>query len=191
MSYTLTVQEVLICCTVGSVTQEGTVRTEFTHQNPEPSPHAYNDPDLDALAFLRAVMHATHLPMVSRIQAASALLPYTNSVPRPMVQGYVPCKIIIGGLGPSPDPTENHSQSLVSRNKTLSQVADPGDPQILRDYSDPPTPEDIQQIAAAVHRLRPDLAHLPIPEPRLCTCGHWMFGPCPLGERCRERSKLN
>jgi hypothetical protein len=25
----------------------------------------------------------------------------------------------------------------------------------------------------------------------LCQCGHWLFGPCPLGERCRDRSKLN
>ena len=42
-----------------------------------------------------------------------------------------------------------------------------------------------------INKLRPDLAHVPIPEPRMCRCGHWLFGPCPLGERCRERSKLN
>jgi hypothetical protein len=49
----------------------------------------------------------------------------------------------------------------------------------------------IPPLASPWPRLRPDLAHLPIPEPRLCSCGHWMFGPCPLGERCRDKSKLN
>jgi len=40
-----------------------------------PTPHAYNDPDLSPIEFLTAVYRATHLPMVSRIAAASALLP--------------------------------------------------------------------------------------------------------------------
>jgi hypothetical protein len=48
-------------------------------QAPASIPHAYNDPDLSATEFLSAVMHATHLPMSTRIEAASALLPYTNS----------------------------------------------------------------------------------------------------------------
>jgi hypothetical protein len=30
-----------------------------------------------------------------------------------------------------------------------------------------------------------------VPAPHLCGCGHWIFGPCPLGERCRDGSKLN
>jgi hypothetical protein len=64
-------------------------------------------------------------------------------------------------------------------------------PPTLIDYSTPPTPDEIQQIKAAINKLRPNLAHLPIPEPHLCACGHWIFGPCPLGERCCDRTKLN
>jgi hypothetical protein len=47
-----------------------------------PVSHAYNDPDISPLEFLLCVMRATHLPMSSRIQAASALLPFTNPYPR-------------------------------------------------------------------------------------------------------------
>jgi hypothetical protein len=176
------------------------VRTEFSDQGSGPSgpsPHAYDDPDLSPKEFLQAVMHATNLPMVSRVQAASALLPYTNSIPR-KVQGSVPyhCRVIIGGLGPGDgdlgsDPTGNHSQNPNSLNTTLTHGDDTVAPLNLTTIPDPPTSDDLLQIKAAVDRLRPDLAHLPIPEPRLCQCGHWMFGPCPLGDRCRDRSKLN
>jgi hypothetical protein len=174
-----------------------------------PHPHAYDDPDLSPVEFLQHVMHATHLPMATRIEAASALLPYTHptkgSAPRSVVPAR--CKIIIGGLGPcdpspsaSHDPTGNHSQNRVSLNKTLTRDGRPHAPSniettsypySLPDYSIPPTPTELQEIKAAVHALRPDLAHLPIPEPRLCACGHWVSSPCPLGEQCREKSKLN
>jgi hypothetical protein len=174
----------------------------------KPQVHAYNDPDLSPIEFLTAVYHATHLPMASRIQAASALLPYTNSFPSPVrssvadyVQGYVPyhCKIIIGGLGPS-ETTEICSENLHSADKTLARGGEAGNAQNLTtnpepstfiDYSTPPTPDELQAIKAAVNRLRPDLAHHPVPAPHLCGCGHWIFGPCPLGDSCRDRSKLN
>jgi hypothetical protein len=91
------------------------MQKEFsTTQAPAPTTHAYNDPDLSPVEFLQHVMHATHLPMVSRIQAASALLPYTNSFPRSQT---IPprCKIIIGGLGPSAtDPPEQINENLQS-----------------------------------------------------------------------------
>jgi len=177
---------------------------EFTRKGLPPQVHAYDDPSLNPIEFLTAVYRATHLPMSTRIQAASALLPYTEPRPARILSSHVDCKIIIGGLGPVaealPGSTENHSQNLVSPNKTLTQVPDPLDPVKLReeieapfipDYSTPPTPDELQEIKAAIAQLRPDLAHLPIPEPRFCRCGHWIFGPCPLGERCREKSKLN
>jgi hypothetical protein len=173
-------------------------------QAPAPTTHPYNDPDLSPIEFLQCVMHATHQPMAVRIAAASALLPYTHPVPR-KAQGSVPyrCKIIIGGLGacdPSPGPTENHSQNRVSLNKTLTRDEDTQAPQnmtrdpepsYLPDYSVPPSPQELAEIHAAISKLRPDLAHLPIPEPRFCRCGHWVSSPCPLGDACRERSKLN
>jgi hypothetical protein len=138
-----------------------------------PTTHAYNDPDLSPIEFLQAVYHATHLPMSTRIEAASALLPYTNSVPRSVVPAR--CKIIIGGLGPcdpspgashgaSHDPTGNHSQNRVSLNKTLTRDGRPqappniettSYPYSLPDYSIPPTPAELQEIKAAVHAPNP------------------------------------
>jgi len=174
---------------------------EPTHQHTN-TPHLYNSPGLSPLEFLRAVMEDQHLPMSYRMEAAKALLPYTNSFPRPVRQGYDQCKIIIGGLGeggPDPgsadeladDPTGNHSQNPSAASITVPHSGEPGDPQILRDYSNPPTSDDLLQIKTAINNLRPDLADFPIPEPRLCQCGHWLFGPCPLGDRCRDKSKLN
>ena len=70
-----------------------------TRQDQGPSSHAYNDLDLSPIEFLHAVMHAERLPMSTRIEAAKALLPFTNPYPRPT--NSVPrCTIVIGGLGP-------------------------------------------------------------------------------------------
>ena len=170
-----------------------------------PTTHAYNDPDLSPIEFLLAVMHASHIPMSTRIEAARGLLPYTE--PRPTNSFPPRCKIIIGGLGPytaspeprSPaDPTENHSQNPLSPNITLTHDAEPPAPQNLTtipntppliDYSTPPTPAELQEIKAAINQLRPDLAHLPVPEFHLCPCGHWITGEY---DCCRrELSKLN
>src|SRR5215831_12443788 len=85
----------------------------------------------------------------------------------------------------TPRPSYIEKTFPSSNSETLS------DTPFIPDYSRPPTPAELQEIKAAINRLRPDLAHLPIPEPHLCSCGHWIFGPCPLGERCRDGSKLN
>jgi len=62
-------------------------------------------------------------------------------------------------------------------------------PPTLIDYSKPPTPAELQEIKAAINKLRPDLAHLPVPEFHLCPCGHWITGEY---DCCRrELSKLN
>ena len=178
-------------------------RAEFTHQ--DPVPRLYNDPFLSPLEFLLCVMHDEHLPMATRIQAASAALPFTTPYPRPT--SHEPrCTYVIPPLSyepwsevcsPWPRSTENHSQNPDPATITVTHDADPGDPQNLTrdpeplpspDYSRPPTPEEIREIKAVINKLRPDLAHLPVPEPHLCAGGHWMFGPCPLGERCRDSS---
>ena len=183
---------------VASITREGRA----------PQPHACDAPNLSAKEFLLAVMHDRTLPLATRIKAASALLPFTNSVPRPT--NSVPrCKIVIGGLGPydqslSPEDPEqintiSQSKSAIANNNPHPQSGAPGplyieenpEPSTSINYSTPPTPAELQEIKAAINRLRPDLAHLPVPEPHLCACGHWIFGPCPLGERCCDRTKLN
>jgi len=176
----------------------------ITREGRGPQTHAYDAPDLSPLQFLTEVMHAKHLPLDMRIKAASALLPYTNSSPRSQT---IPprCKIIIGGLGPcATDPPEQINENLQSFSVSADNSCQPSSeppapvntetnsyPQTFIDYSTPPTPAELQEIKAAINRLRPDLAHLPVPEPHLCACGHWIFGPCPLGERCCDRTKLN
>jgi len=169
-------------------------------QAPASAPHAYNDPSLSATEFLTHVMHATHLPIASRVQAAAALLPFTTPSPRSVRQGYVPyrCKIIIGGLGPDPGSTENHSQNRVSPEIPVTRDDDTlaplniektPDPPNLPDYSTPPTPQELAEIHAAISALRPDLAHLPLPELHQCPCGHWLTFEC----NCcyHDPSKLN
>jgi hypothetical protein len=66
------------------------------------------------------------------------------------------------------------------------------------DYSTPPTPAELEEIQAAVHALRPDLAHLPLPELHHCPCGHWISGTYPCCEALaapqtapHDPSKLN
>jgi len=56
---------------------------EFTRNNLPPQTHAYDDPSLDPLEFLQAVYRDQTLPMSIRIDAARALLPYTEPRPGP------------------------------------------------------------------------------------------------------------
>jgi hypothetical protein len=180
--------------TVASITREGR----------GPQTHAYNDPNLSPKEFLLAVMRDPSQPMATRITAARDVAPYFIAAPRPVVQGPT-ITIVIGGIEDR-DEINANSQSF-SEDRSYNHRpfwTTPGPSYIEKTfpspntetpsntlYSEPPSPTDIQQIAAVVHRLRPDLAHLPIPTPHLCGCGHWIFGPCPLGERCRDGSKLN
>ena len=178
-------------------------------------PHAYNDPDLSPIEFLYAVMRAQHQPTAIRIEAAKALFPFTEPRPASIPSLHIGCTIVIGGLGPCPshslpdhgsvaeDPeqintiSQSFSRSGSNNPQPSSEATAPvytettSYPPSLPDYSIPPTHTELQEIKAAINRLRPDLAHLPVPEPHLCACGHWIFGPCPLGERCCDRTKLN
>ena len=178
------------------------MRTEFTTQAPGPSPHAYNDPDLSPIEFLHAVMRAQHQPMAIRIEAAKAFLPFTSPYPRP-ANSFPRCTIVIGGIPDdcaraadhgsvahspdgSPEQINEKSQSFsdFANNSHQPQLETPGPtnietksyPPTLIDYSKPPTAAELQEIKAAINALRPDLAHLPVPEPRFCECGHWVFG---------------
>ena len=185
---------------------------DFVRKSPSEAPHPCDAPGLSPIEFLQAVYRDPLLPMSIRIDAARGLLPYTEPRPASIPLSHIGCTIVIGGLGdhgsasPSPeprspaDPTEFHSQNPSGAQITVPRDGEPGDPvniettsypPSLPDYSTPPSLTELQEIKAAINRLRPDLAHLPIPEPHLCACGHWIFGPCPLGEQCRDRSKLN
>ena len=122
--------------TVASITREGK----------GPQPCAYDAPGLSAIEFLQAVMHAINLPMVTRIKAARALLPYTEPRPASSPPYRIGCRIIIPPLcSPWPRSTGNGSQNPKSPSKTVSQVADTPPPvnfetTLEPDYSKPPSP---------------------------------------------------
>jgi len=195
---------------------DATQHTEPKAKGSQSTPHPYDDPDLGPLEFLLAVMRAEHLPLAVRIKAAASVAPYC--VPRPGETRVYPCvpyhltyiipenRLLREGLGPAEPRTTDqnsftedpdipstgiHSQNPSGAQIAITQVGDDPGPLNLTTYSHPPSPAEIGEIRAAIHALRPDLAHYPITAPHLCRCGHWIFGPCPLGDRCRDRSKLN
>lgn len=191
-----------------------TVR-DFVRKSPSEAPgpaHPCDAPGLSPIEFLQAVYRDPLLPMSIRIDAARGLLPYTE--PRPTNSFPPRCTIVIPPFsyepwsevcspwpreeGRAPDPTRNRSENLLSPTTNHSHDADPGDPQnlttnpepsLVPDYSTPPSPTELQEIKAAINKLRPDLAHLPTPEFHLCPCGHWIVGEC--GCPPRDPSKMN
>jgi hypothetical protein len=50
----------------------------------EPDGHAYDNPTLDSLDFMKAVMHDQRLPTSIRLDAASKLAPYEHPIPKPV-----------------------------------------------------------------------------------------------------------
>jgi hypothetical protein len=184
---------------------------DFVRKSPSEAPgpaHPCDAPGLSPIDFLQAIYRDPLLPMSTRIDAARGLLPYTEPRPASIPSSHIGCTIVIGGLGPcspspceprSPaDPTGFHSQNPFGAHITVPRDGEPQAPQNLRtipepspfiDYSTSPTPAELQEIKAAINALRPDLAHLPVPEFHLCPCGHWITGEY---DCCRrELSKLN
>ena len=154
-----------------------------------PSPHAYDAPDLSATEFLTAVMHATHLPMVTRIQAASALLPYSHPAPNPVVQGPT-ITIVIGGLK-DPEQINEKSQlkEFLRADNCQPRCGDPG-PSNTEMNSNPPTPKPFlstpgpSYIEKTLERLSLSeiikiVANTPEHLLPTCTlCGHPVMFPC-------------
>lgn len=146
--------------------------------------HAYDNPTISPIQFMLAVMRDTTLPLSIRLDAAAKVAPFTHPIRANESRGYesIPyrCTIIIGGLPPEAQDltTGNNSDSLQISHKTLNHSGEPQAPVNLTTIPSPPTPEEIQQIKAAVQALHPDADLSSLPEPRLCECGHWMFYPC-------------
>ena len=167
--------------------------------------HPCNNPNLSPIEFLEAVMHDDLWSISVRVKAAKALTlihtkapvpPITIHIKDPYSHEYLtrfPWLKEFAAKDPEQINTNSQSKSRI-RPDNPQPSSDTPTPQNLTttsyplsspDYSTPPTPTELQEIKAAINKLRPDLAHLPIPEPRLCQCGHWLFGPC------RDKSKLN
>src|SRR5215471_9895599 len=162
---------------------EPTIRTvaSITREGRGPQTHAYNDPNLSAKEFLLAVMHDTTLPLSTRIKAARDVAPYFIAAPRPVAP--ITCRIIIPSLdefipgsGAEPrtlkelakDPEQINANSQ-SKDETRSdnhharsetpppyKTETNSYPHTLIDYSKSLFPDEIQQIKAVVHALRPD-----------------------------------
>lgn len=164
---------------------------EFVRTDAPGPAHPCDASGLSAIEFLTAVYNDPTFPMSIRIDAARALLPYTE--PRPTNSFHQPilprCKIIIPyepSLAPrSPDgSTENHSHFPDRAHKTLSHGAEITDPINTEtnsyplnfpDYSTPPTPDEIRETKAIVQSLLPDTDLSDTPDQLfLCPCGHWV-----------------
>jgi hypothetical protein len=178
-------------------------------QEPEPTARPYNKPNLSPIEFLEAVMHCDTLSIALRAKAAKALTlihtkapvpPITIHIKDPYSHEYLtrfPWLKKLAAENPgqinanSQSKDRNRPDSHQPSSKTLAPLytETTSNPPSLPDYSTPPTPSELQEIKAAVNRLRPDLAHLPIPEFHKCPCGHWITGTYPCCEA--YKTKLN
>src|SRR5215469_12229920 len=173
--------------------------------------HPCNNPNLSPEEFLQRVMVDDTFSMALRVKAAAALTSIHTKAPVPPITIHIKDPYSYEYLARFPwlkefatkDPeqvnTNSQSKSRIRPDNPQPSSETPGPtnietdsyPPTLIDYSKPPTPAELAEIKAAINTLRPDLAHHPVPEPHLCACGHWIFGPCPLGEQCCDRTKLN
>jgi hypothetical protein len=164
-----------------------------------PPAHAYDRADIGPIEFLKCVMHDTTLPIATRIYAASALLPFTE--PKPRATAPITCTIRIEGI--SPDNGISQSNPEFGEYNRHPQSGDQG-PSNIDDDPPPSKPKpflstpgisfidrtEILEVKAAVNKLRPDLAHHPLPDQFYhCSCWDcWITCPC---DCPRDASKLN
>jgi hypothetical protein len=159
--------------------------------DPEPSSRPYNDPALSPTEFLKAVMHEDTISIALRVKAAKALTDIQSKAPPPsitlhirdpysheFVARFLKTTEQINGKSQSKSDFANDNHHPSSKTPPPSNTETNSYPPTLPDYSSPPTPEEIQQIKAAVHALQPDFdPSQPVPL-YLCACGHWLTFQC-------------
>jgi hypothetical protein len=153
--------------------------------------HACDNPDLNALEFLLAVMHDRTFPLSVRMKAAEGAAPYFT--PRPGNSRHYPCVgyhltyVIPDNLslrqGHEPRTPEQINANSQSKSQIRSNSHHPSSetpaPLYTETNSYPLSFDDIQQIKAAVQRLHPDADLSQLPDHlTLCECGHWIPFPC-------------
>jgi len=157
------------------------MRKEFNQQTPSGdlgSARPYNEPGLSPIQFLYAVMYCSRLPMVTRIAAAKALLPFTEPRPASSPSSHIGCTIVIGGLGPydhgsapkGPDGVNGKSQSFPPSASCNHQpfLTTPGPSYIEKILERMSLDEIIKTIANTPEHLLPT-----------CTiCNYPMMYPC-------------
>ena len=170
-------------------------------QDLEPTAHAYDNPHLGPRQFMLAVMRDPTVSITDRMKAADMLMrifPHESVHPSLTIRIAPFPHCTDAESGATDERLGNDSHSLEISHKAVShsgdttapvnlrEPPDPStpDPPFLIDYSQPLTPSEIEEFKAAVHKLRPDFAHLPVPEFHLCPCGHWITGTYPC---CKAR----
>jgi hypothetical protein len=164
------------------------VLKEIVRKGLPPQTHAYDAPNISPLQFLSEVMHAKHLPLDTRIKAASALLPYTNSFPRSVVQGPT-ITIVIGGLK-DPEQIVGETQSFsVSANNSHQPRCGAPPPSNTETDSTPPKPRPFLSTPGqsfiehtlsllSIDEIIKISANVPEHLLPMCPCGHRMMYPC-------------
>jgi len=165
---------------------------DFVRKPPSEAPgpaHACDAPGLAAKEFLYAIYRDPRLPMSTRIQAAKELLPFTESIPKPVVQGPT-ITIVIGGLK-APEQINEKSQlkEFLRADNCQPRCGDPG-PSNTEMNSNPPTPKPFlstpgpSYIEKTLERLSLSeiikiVANTPEHLLPTCTlCGHPVMFPC-------------
>jgi len=166
--------------------------------------HPCDAPDISGTEFLYAVMRDRSLPLTQRIRAAGELMRlYPDESFTPSLKIIIPYQ---GSLTKDPGP-DNTNQQANSPSRLYNPRPLPGafgpsyiertfdDPTFTDnqiddhyiDYSKPPSPDEIEEIKAAVHALRPDydLPSHPLTL-HLCACDHWLTFPCDCATRTRH-----
>ena len=156
--------------------------------------HPCNNPNLSPEEFLQRVMVDDTFSMALRVKAAAALTSIQTKAPVPPITIHIKDPYSheylarFPWLNEFPEQVNTISQSKdrirpdnpqpSSETPGLTNIETTSYPPTFIDYSTPPTPAELQEIHAAISKLRPDLAHLPAPELHLCACGHWLTFPC-------------
>ena len=148
--------------------------------------HPCNNPNLSPEEFLQRVMVDDTFSMALRVKAAAALTSIQTKAPVPPITIHIkdpysheyltrfPWLKEFAAKDPEQVNTNSQSKSRIRPDNPQPSSETPGPtnietnsyPQTLIDYSKPPTPAELQEIKAAINKLRPDLTHLPVPEPK-------------------------
>jgi hypothetical protein len=129
------------------------------HPSRQKSKHAYNDPSLTPVQFMKAVRDDTSVPLVTRLRAAELLLPYEEArKPTVMLRGdkNVTVTIFIDTLFLSPDTVVSYADMLFLKwcCEFENGPLDPNDPETralwcrLSGHKDPmaPTPGNLADM---------------------------------------------
>ena len=151
-------------------------------KNPDAKPpeHACDNPDLNALEFLLAVMHDRTFPLSVRMKAAEGAVPYFT--PRAGETRHYPCvdyhctyvipdnpALLQGSSTEGPEQNNEKSQSFSpsASDNPHPQCGDPRPYNIERPFPD----LSFEQICELIRTT--DFDNLPV-----CECGHRMPFPC-------------